>query len=128
MATVNLTPSIIAEMLSVSEITDFVSDRIASPRVKLDNGQEAPNPKIALRQLWWEIGKHRYLFIVDADDIGTARDIAITVRNYFVDSAFDFPVCNVIYVEWDWTIVDTENEHTKKPQCMFYLKFEIPYE
>lgn len=128
MATINLTPSIIKEMLSVPEITNIVWDRIASPKVRLENWEEAPNPKIALRQMWWEIWMHRYLFLVDADDIWTARDLAIIVRDYFTDNVFDLDVCEWLYAQWDWTIVDTENDDTKKPQVIFYLKFEIPYE
>ena len=128
MATIDLTPSIIASLRSNTEINTLTWWRIASPRVMLEWWKEAENPKIWLRQMWGVVGKHRYLFLVDADTTAQARDIAVKVINRFTDNALQFRDCPLIYAQVDWTIMDSENEASKKPQAMFYMLFEIPYE
>ena len=120
---IDITPKIIAYLLTDATLVSLVSNRIISPDFLLNAGERETNPKIAIKQAGGTKDYQQYFFRVRSNTQKEARTIANRILYLFLDTAPTLTGVNLEWVDFPGGLSDQMDDTTTSYETIFYLYF-----
>lgn len=130
---VDISPELRDYLLSKSDLTDLVGQRVyagAFPLDKTNKIDTKPNPKVMFRQDGGDqkTMAYRYKFICRAETRQEAKDLAVIATNLLIEANFSIEDDNGVnlsyYAELEGSLIDSIDENTGNPEVFFSINFE----
>lgn len=120
---VDLTPLIIQYCKTLTDLVSLVGDRIIASSFDLKDGNNEANPKLAVKQVGGGDDYYKYQFLVRADTLQSARQVALILKRHLQREVVDLPSVNLEWIRIDGSITDNYDEQSRNPEAFFYANF-----
>ncbi len=115
----NLVPHVIGFLKGQASLSE-IGDRYYSPDFKINKDEPAANPKVVVRERWWNKSWfYRLQIIVRADSLAQTRELWISIINELENN---YMYDQLKWQELDWWITD-DIDSDWNIETFFYIVF-----